>query len=79
MSKKYTYGEFAGKIRDKYNAYEDVDDAKLVTAYIKKHPVYANRLKGPESKMSERDTAGSSGKGTILPTATDTPSAPEPR
>ena len=41
---KYTVKEFAEKIRNKYNAYHDVDDEKLVRSVLKKYPVYSDKI-----------------------------------
>jgi len=42
--KKYSVKDFATKIRQKYKAYNDVDDDKLVKFFIKKYPVYQDKI-----------------------------------
>lgn len=41
---KISQADFASKIRQKYNAYQDVDDSTLVSKFIEKYPVYADRV-----------------------------------
>ena len=36
--------EFASILREKYSAYEDVDDSTLVNKWIEKYPVYKKRI-----------------------------------
>lgn len=40
----YDVSEFASAIRDKYNAYHDVDDVDLANAIIEKYPEYAKQV-----------------------------------
>lgn len=49
-----TKQEFAGKIREKYNAYQDVDDNTLVDKFLEKYPVYKDRV---DTEPSLIDTA----------------------
>lgn len=46
----YTVAEFAQKIREKYNAYQDVDDQLLVDKMIEKYPVYADQISEVKKK-----------------------------
>ena len=54
----YTVEEFANAVRRKTGAYHDVDDRKLVDAYVNKHPVYKDQIQfddpaqGPEPFLS---------------------------
>jgi len=51
--KTYSVDEFARVIKDKYPAYEDRDNKVLVDAYIKKHPVYKDRVNFEQSFVSK--------------------------
>ena len=44
MSKQYSVSEFANIIRNKHNAYEDIDDDVLVNQVLKKYPTYQDRV-----------------------------------
>ena len=51
----YTVAEFAQKIREKYNAYQDVDDqALLVDKMIEKYPVYADQISLSKKKKQKK-------------------------
>jgi len=50
----YTVAEFAQKIREKYNAYQDVDDQLLVDKMIEKHPVYADQISEEKKKKKQK-------------------------
>ena len=61
---KLSQADFASKIRDKYNAYQDIDDSTLVSRFLEKYPVYADRvdvqsaaqpvkIEGTQSKLKE--------------------------
>jgi hypothetical protein len=61
---KLSQADFASKIRDKYNAYQDIDDSTLVSRFLEKYPVYADRvdvqsaaqpvkIEGNQSKLKE--------------------------
>ena len=41
---KYSVAEFATIVRDKYNAYQDIEDNVLVEKYLEKYPVYQDRI-----------------------------------
>jgi hypothetical protein len=41
---KLSQADFASKIREKYNAYQDIDDSTLVSKFIEKYPVYSDRV-----------------------------------
>ncbi len=49
----YTVAEFAQKIREKYNAYQDVDDQLLVDKMIEKYPVYADQISEVKKKKKQ--------------------------
>jgi hypothetical protein len=44
MSKQLSVPEFANTIRNKYNAYGDVPDDKLVNTFLEKYPTYQDRV-----------------------------------
>ena len=48
-----TTQEFAKLLKEKYPAYKDIDDEKLVNAVIQKHPVYNNTINIKESSFSD--------------------------
>ena len=52
----YTVAEFAQKIREKYNAYQDVDDQLLVDKMIEKYPVYADQITEVKKKEETEET-----------------------
>lgn len=52
----YTVAEFAQKIREKYNAYQDVDDQLLVDKMIEKYPVYADQISEVKKKEETEET-----------------------
>jgi hypothetical protein len=57
---KLSQAEFASKIRQKYNSYQDIDDSTLVSKFIEKYPVYADRVDASTSKqpVETQDTKG---------------------
>ena len=55
----YTVAEFAQKIREKYNAYQDVDDQLLVDKMIEKYPVYADQISEVKKKEETELASGS--------------------
>ena len=60
MDEQYSVSEFATKIRQKYKAYDDIDDDKLVDTFVKKYPTYKDRLK-KEEEITLGQTAASLG------------------
>ena len=55
--KKYSTKEFAQKIRDKYNAYQNIDDNTLVSKFVAKYPVYKDRL---DTSINDTSNTGAS-------------------
>ena len=57
---KLSQAEFASRIRQKSNAYQDIDDSTLVSKFIEKYPVYADRvdMSTPQQPVKVQDTKG---------------------
>ena len=68
----YNVQDFAQKIRNKYNAYYDIDDFTLVDMIVKKYPVYADQIvdyrpKEVRDKVNEMETSFSQTPNLINP------------
>jgi hypothetical protein len=64
---KLTVEEFATKIRNKYNAYQDIEDSVLVNKYLEKYPVYEKRIKFDEVKTTTSTQTLEPGQGVLRP------------
>ena len=64
---KLTVEEFATKIRNKYNAYQDIEDSVLVEKYLEKYPVYEKRIKFDEVETTVPTQRLEPGQGVLRP------------
>ncbi len=67
IENKLTVEEFATKIRNKFNAYQDIEDSVLVDKFVKKYPVYEKQIKFNEIETTAPTQTLEPGQGVLKP------------